>query len=274
MSNIFQEFKSIQGYIGGYIFRPGSGILVKDMPTVYKENKLSELGEVLIKTYKSGSLNFSDMIDVSICFQEAIIIIRETSGNSFVFLFIDPSANMNLFNMTLSVMMDDIGKLEANKESESESKTEPDTKESEPESKTEPDTKESEPESKTEPDIKESEPQKPTPTPTKIYPKSVEEAKSSESKKQEKSASKLSVDDILNEGPLADELKEIQSALSDITGPIAKVILVDAVKAWTKDTEPSKESLPELAEILCKEINDPEKSEVFKKKLSHILESA
>lgn len=251
MSNIFQEFKSIQGYIGGYIFRPGSGIILKDMPSVYKENKLVELGDVLLKTYRSGSLNFSDMIDISICFQEAIIIIRETSGNTFVFLLIDPSANMNLFNMTLSVLMDDISKLEPGTKSE----------------------EKSDPKSEPEPDINVAPPESSAPSPRKMYPKSVEKAKSTEQKKDGGPSPKISASEILNDGPLADELRVIQSALSDVTGPIAKVIMLDAVALWAQDFEPSKAHFPELSEILCREINDSEKSEVFKRKLTHILES-
>lgn len=223
MSDIFQEFKFIQGYIGGYIFRPETGIVIKDMPTVYKDDKLKELGDVLIKTYKSGSLNFSDMIDVSICFQEAVIIIREASNNTFVFLLIDPSANINLFNMTLSVLMDDIAKLDPS----SAAKAAP--------------PKPVEPEKKPEPAA---------------------------------SGPKISGTEILSDGPMAEILQNMQKALADITGPIAKVIMVDAIELWAGNHTPDEDSLPALAEIIYKEINDPDNVEVFKKKISPILESS
>ncbi len=219
MSKIFQDLKSIQGFIGGYVFRPTVGILAKEMPSVYKDNKLSEIGDVLIKTYKSGSLNFPNMIDVSICFQEAVIIIREAAGNTFIFILVDPASNLNLFNMTLSVLMEDVAEL-----------------------------------------IPSTEPNIPVEAAIpEVAPSPVDSGKP------------VSGSELLSEGPMSGKLQEIQDALAMVMGPIARIIMVDALDEWLKGNAPSHENIPALADILYKEINDSGRVGDFKKRMSALI---
>lgn len=220
MNKVFQDLKSINGFIGGYVFKPKIGILAKEMPAVYKDKKLSELGDVLIKTYKSGSLHFPNIIDVSICFQEAVIIIREAANNIFIFVLVDPASNLNLFNMTLSVLMEEIADLVEV------------------------------PEQNGKPATVESEPTPPQPM---------------------DSVKPLTADELLKEGPLSSALLSIQDTLAMVMGPIARIIMADALNEWLKINTPSKGSIPALVDILCKEINDSQRVEDFKKRISALI---
>ncbi len=218
MSTVFQDFKSINGFIGGYVFKPKIGILARDMPAVYKDKKLSDLADVLIKTYKSGSLHFPNIIDVSICFQEAVIIIREAPNSVFIFILADPASNINLFNMTLSVLMEEVSELvEVPEQVEKAEKTEPDA----------------------------------ITQPIKAGP--------------------LTAEELLREGPLSATLLAIQDALAMVMGPIARVIMIDALNEWLKTGPPSNGAIPLLANILCKEINDSQRAEDFKKRISTLV---
>ena len=55
---------------------------------------------------------------------------------------------------------------------------------------------------------------------------------------------------------LAPILEEIKDVLAHVVGPIAGPILKDSIEIWAQKSETTKDKLPELAEIICAELND------------------
>jgi len=51
-------------------------------------------------------------------------------------------------------------------------------------------------------------------------------------------------------------IAKINEALADVIGPIAKPVLTDCLKKWGGQGPQSKERLPDLAMMICKEIDD------------------
>lgn len=73
------------------------------------------------------------------------------------------------------------------------------------------------------------------------------------------------------DGELTSILKQVKDTLAMVIGPIAGPVLKDTVKIWTKQSSPSTSSLPDLAKLLCTEINDKDLEERFRKELKKIL---
>ncbi len=55
----------------------------------------------------------------------------------------------------------------------------------------------------------------------------------------------------------------INEALADIIGPIAKPVLTDCLKKWASQGAQSRERLPDLAIMICKEIDDDQLEATF-----------
>jgi hypothetical protein len=73
------------------------------------------------------------------------------------------------------------------------------------------------------------------------------------------------------DGELTSILKQVKDALAMVIGPIAGPVLKDSVKIWAKQTPPTTSSLPDLAKLLCTEINEKGLEERFRKELKKIF---
>jgi hypothetical protein len=67
----------------------------------------------------------------------------------------------------------------------------------------------------------------------------------------------IDVNKIIHAGPLAKVFQSFQDALALAIGPISEMVVKDSVEVWARNGECSQERLPELVEMLVKEIDDP-----------------
>jgi len=68
----------------------------------------------------------------------------------------------------------------------------------------------------------------------------------------------VSVEDLIENSPLSEQLRGMQTALFEIIGPMAELIFKDAVRDWVKSADPSEKSFHILVRLLTNEINDPD----------------
>lgn len=73
----------------------------------------------------------------------------------------------------------------------------------------------------------------------------------------------ISIEEIINNSPLSEQLGGMQTALLKIVGPMAKIIFKDAINIWIDSNNPSESSLPRLVKILLNEINNREREEKY-----------
>jgi hypothetical protein len=66
-------------------------------------------------------------------------------------------------------------------------------------------------------------------------------------------------------------LEKINEALAYTIGPIAEQIMQDIVETWTQNGPASKQRLPDLANLLCKEINDKNLEKEFMDQVSPLF---
>jgi hypothetical protein len=83
--------------------------------------------------------------------------------------------------------------------------------------------------------------------------------------------SRPSPEELMESGPLADTLSELQSTLARVMGPMASIIFPEALTQWISTANPSEATLGELVKILTKEIRDPERIKRFREMLSPSL---
>lgn len=70
---------------------------------------------------------------------------------------------------------------------------------------------------------------------------------------------------------LAPILEQIKEALAMAIGPIAGPVMKDTIELWAQQGAISKSTLPALAELLCKEINDDELEKEFMEELTKVI---
>lgn len=84
-------------------------------------------------------------------------------------------------------------------------------------------------------------------------------------------AQKPTPEELMESGPLADTLSEMQTALTRVMGPMASIIFMEAQSQWINGCTPSEATLGELVKILNKEIKEPERIKRFRDMLSPSL---
>lgn len=80
-----------------------------------------------------------------------------------------------------------------------------------------------------------------------------------------------SADQLMARGPLAAPLKEMQALLSKVLGPMAQIVFQDALAEWAANNPPTSAALPQLVELLAREIGDPERVKSYKQLLGPLL---
>ena len=78
-------------------------------------------------------------------------------------------------------------------------------------------------------------------------------------------------EELMESGPLADTLSDMQGALARVMGPMANIIFSEALAQWISASHPSEATLGELVKVLTKEIRDPERIKRFREMVSPFL---
>jgi len=112
MNKILDEIKSIPSIIGGFIFNSQKGITASNLPMIFKKDRLQKIAEMLIKMYSSSKSNFSDILEISIYYDESILIIRDIDDSTYLIILCDPSINENLLAMSLNLIINGLKKQE------------------------------------------------------------------------------------------------------------------------------------------------------------------
>ncbi len=108
MKQILEEIRPVPGVIGGFIYTPREGIRASSLPTVFKTPKLENIGKFVARMFSLGRTSFPDILDLSLYYEESLLMIRELDHGIFLILLGDPSLNMNLLTMTLNLITDDL----------------------------------------------------------------------------------------------------------------------------------------------------------------------
>lgn len=108
MQEIIGDLKDLAGVLGACLYHSQKGILGTNLPTIFTTEKLLELGKLLKKIHSAGRMNFHDITDLSLQYDESVILVRELEENLIIFLFCDPGFNQNLVSMSLNLVQQEL----------------------------------------------------------------------------------------------------------------------------------------------------------------------
>jgi len=108
MKQAIEELKAIPGVVGACLFGSQEGVLQCNLPGIFKPEKLTAVGQQLSRLLAAGRMSLNDMQDLSLHFDESVVIARELRKGLILFALCDPSFNHNLLTMSLNLLQDEL----------------------------------------------------------------------------------------------------------------------------------------------------------------------
>lgn len=108
MKEIIEDLKDLSGVLGACLYHSQKGVLETNLPSIFTVEKLSDLGRLLKKIHSAGRMNFHDLTDLSLHYDESVILVREIKEDLIIFLLCDPGFNHNLISMSLNLAQQDL----------------------------------------------------------------------------------------------------------------------------------------------------------------------
>ncbi len=108
MKEIIGDLKALPGVLGACLFHGQKGVLVSNLPTIFLAEKLEEIGKLLMKIQTAGRMNFHDLTDLTLQYDEAVILVRQLEENLIVIILGDPDFNQNLVAMSLNILQQEL----------------------------------------------------------------------------------------------------------------------------------------------------------------------
>jgi len=107
MKDILSDILTIPGVIGGFFYHKDRGLLAVNLPAVFKPDRLEKMARMMLKIFSSGRMNLSGVAEVSICYDESILVAREVDETSHLILLCETRINAELLGMSLNLSMED-----------------------------------------------------------------------------------------------------------------------------------------------------------------------
>jgi hypothetical protein len=107
MKEILSDTLTIPGVIGGFFYHRDRGVLAVELPTVFKPDKLEQMARMLLKIFSSGLTNLNGVAEVSICYEETILVARALDENSYLILLCETNVNLELLGMSLNLSLEE-----------------------------------------------------------------------------------------------------------------------------------------------------------------------
>jgi predicted regulator of Ras-like GTPase activity (Roadblock/LC7/MglB family) len=104
MIHLIDELKVIPGVIGACIVSSRDGLKVANFPSIFKPERLSAVGKHLLKLYSAGRMSFDDLSDLTLNFDESVVVARELEKGTLLFAICDPTFNQNLLTMSFNLL--------------------------------------------------------------------------------------------------------------------------------------------------------------------------
>jgi hypothetical protein len=231
MEDILKEIKNVPAVMGSYIHVSGVTEINSDLPKIF-QNKVYDVGEAIDRAIKVNEATKMHANNIELNYEEAVIIVRPIDNSASLMTFCETTINKKTLNMTTGMLGNELKQAVDNIRKGGGAE-------------------------------KPSEAAPPPPPPPKkeaAPPKEAPPAKAA-----------VDVNKILHAGPLAKVFQEFQDALAMAIGPVGEMVMKDTVESWAKKGDCSEARLKELADMLCKEIDDSSLEEEFREAVaSHI----
>ena len=106
MINLIDELKVIPGIVGACIVST-EGLQATNLPAMFKPERLSLVGNHLLALSASGRNSFSDLTDMTLNYDESVVVARELVEGTILFAICDPTFNYNLLTMSFNLLQEE-----------------------------------------------------------------------------------------------------------------------------------------------------------------------
>ncbi len=113
MNNLLEELKVMPGVVGGYFIHPQKGLLASNLPAMFKPQKLLEISKELVKIHSAGRMNFADISEVFLNYEEMVLIVKQVAPQLYLMVFCDSSVNSNMLAMSINLSLEGMPELVA-----------------------------------------------------------------------------------------------------------------------------------------------------------------
>jgi predicted regulator of Ras-like GTPase activity (Roadblock/LC7/MglB family) len=107
MINLIDELKVVPGVVGACIVNDEDGLLATNLPAIFKPERLTVVGQHLLKLSRSGHSCFPDLTDMTLNYDESVVVARELVDGTVLFAICDPSFNYNLLTMSFNLLQEE-----------------------------------------------------------------------------------------------------------------------------------------------------------------------
>lgn len=107
MQQMLEELQAISGVVGAAVFSSADGLLANTLPRIFKPERLVAVGEQLSKLYSAGELSFTDLTDITLNYDESVVVGRSLDETSLAFVYCEPNYSHNLLSTSLNLLQDD-----------------------------------------------------------------------------------------------------------------------------------------------------------------------
>ncbi len=108
MQQLINDMQAIPGVIGACTYRSQEGIIDNNLPSLFKNDHLHSTAKHLAKIHAAGRLNFPDLTEVMVNYEESIVVFRQLNLNDHLITICDPGINMNLLAMSLNLAIENM----------------------------------------------------------------------------------------------------------------------------------------------------------------------
>lgn len=105
---LLDDLKTIPRVLGACLYHARKGPVESNFPAPFKADKLADIGRLLMKIRSVGRMNFEDLTDLSLHYDESVLLARELEDNLLVFVLCDPGFNPNLLTMSLNLLQQEL----------------------------------------------------------------------------------------------------------------------------------------------------------------------
>ncbi len=109
MIKLIDELKVIPGIIGACIVT-AEGVQATNLPAIFKPERLAMVGRHLLTLNSAGRENFGDLTDMTLNYDESVVVARELVAGTILFAICDPTFNYNLLAMSFNLLQEEFKK--------------------------------------------------------------------------------------------------------------------------------------------------------------------
>ena len=108
MPQSIDKLKTIPGVFGACLYSPEFGLQENNLPEIFEPEKLSMIGSHLTKLHTTARISFTDLNDLTLDYDELVVVVRELNKEQLIFIICDPSFNHNLLSMSLNLLKEEV----------------------------------------------------------------------------------------------------------------------------------------------------------------------